>query len=82
MKIFIWEYIAGLTGHYHSGGGAVVIAENLERALEILSTDDERRGYDVPLSGLPKIDKLPDMVADIAGNWQERVMIFPDKGCC
>jgi len=82
MKIFIWEYVEDLTGHYHSDGGAVVIAENLERALELLNSNGDRRGSDTPFSDLPKIDKLPDMTMDINGDSQERVMIFPDKGCC
>ena len=31
-KVFIWNIVAYLTNNYHSSGGLVVIADNLEDA--------------------------------------------------
>lgn len=77
MKIFIFQYLDGLTDNYHHGGGAVVIAESLERARELLNDaapddDDERTGYHTV---------MPDSFYDVAA-MEEKVFIFPDSGCC
>ena len=34
-KVFIWEHLENVTRSYHSQGGLVVLAESLERAIEL-----------------------------------------------
>ena len=72
MKVFIWKKIKQLTYNYHSDGGAVAIADSLERAIELIKAaspvaqvDDERVTLVCP--------------TDYA---KEKVFIFPNAGCC
>lgn len=72
MNIYIFELIENLTDRYHSEGGAVVIAQDKERAIELLEkegtilTEEERNNC-----------KEYGITADA-----EKVFIFPDAGCC
>jgi hypothetical protein len=71
-KVFIWEYLENVTRSYHSEGGLVVLAESLERAIELAQENgvvfsEEELTPDVILS------------SDSEG---EYVHIFPDAGCC
>ena len=70
-KVFIWNNISQLTDRYHSEGGLVVIADNLQDA-KILAMEK-----DVKFDGeeLPTVYELKDVVKD-------EVYIFPDAGCC
>lgn len=85
MKAFIWQSVAPLTGSWHNGGGCLVVANSLPRAEEILNEHREKnriRGYDederFPLDPL----QAPSLVLDLAGEHEERLMVFPDAGCC
>ena len=72
-KMFVWEDVDGLTHNWHDGGGAVVIADNLEVARELLRTNGVH-GRDVFV-------REPNFAASVAGE-EDRVFIFPDAGCC
>ena len=77
MNIYIWELIGqGLTSNYHSGGGVAVVAPTRERADELLR--ESARGDD-PLDG--ELDPV-DAIYELDGDYEEKVFIFPDAGCC
>ena len=69
-KVFIWNNIDNLTDRYHSEGGLVVIADNLQDA-GILAMEKGVRFNDET----PTVYELKDTVED-------KVYIFPDAGCC
>ena len=69
-KVFIWNIVAYLTNNYHSSGGLVVIADNLEDA-KILAMEKDVKFDDET----PTVYELKDIVED-------KVYIFPDAGCC
>ena len=68
MKMFVWEYVNGLTSNYHDGGGALVIADNLESARKLLGNSEANT-------------QMPNFSASVESN-ENRVFIFPDAGCC
>ena len=73
MKIFTWERVSNATDNYHSGGGVMVVAENIEHAMALA----EEQGvvffseYDSPC-----------IEYDLLGDYEPNVIIFPDAGCC
>ena len=69
-KVFIWNIVADLTNNYHSSGGLVVIADNLQDA-GILAMEKGVRFNDET----PTVYELKDTVED-------KVYIFPNAGCC
>ena len=69
-KVFIWNNVDNLTDRYHSEGGLVVIADNLQDA-GILAMEKGVRFNDET----PTVYELKDTVED-------KVYIFPDAGCC
>lgn len=71
MKIFIYEDLTHITGNYHDGGGAVVIAETVGRSKEIL----KENGWEE--SELDSDCEIYEIKSEI-----EKCFIFPDAGCC
>lgn len=77
MYIFIFQDIReGLTDNWHSGGGAAVIAESHQRAKELLSS----KADDLSVEDIPECVGSFALFALEGAN--EKVYIFPDKGCC
>lgn len=77
MKVFIWTSIEKLTDNYHSEGGLVVVAKDLERAYELA------RNEGVEFTTNEYSDELtPDVVYNTDDSAEEKVFIFPDAGCC
>ena len=72
-KVFIWNIVAYLTNNYHSSGGLVVIADNLEDA-KILAMEKGVK-FDDNMDEFSTVYELKDIVED-------KVYIFPDAGCC
>ena len=72
MKVFIWEYVEEATGHYHSTGGVVVIAETEDRAYELAKEQGVKF----------KETEVPTLSLDLLHVNEERVFVFPDAGCC
>jgi hypothetical protein len=64
-----------LTGYYHHDGGVLAIAASLDRAKELITAE---ASAEKP----PDLEAEPDLVADVSGDTPERVIIFPDAGCC
>lgn len=71
MKLYIWNYLEGLTDNYHSGGGLVIITD---RDPNEAWRDYSSKG---PLRELPEADTTVEVVSD-----KEQVWVFPDAGCC
>ena len=75
--IFVWENVyRGLTGNYHSGGGALVIADDIEKARELLKTEPA-----VDSDHCDVFKKDPSYTAKVMTD-DDSVIIFPDAGCC
>lgn len=77
MKMFLWQRVSNATGSCHDEGGIVVLAENLERARELL----------LSRPAIPKSCQAlavdPDFSCKISGpKIEEDVWVFPDAGCC
>jgi hypothetical protein len=74
MKLFIWNDADNASDNYHSGGGVVVIADDLARAREILKPATAENGRCEALSA------PPDLVRECEG--PECVFVHPNAGCC
>lgn len=70
MKVFVWSNVSQLTNNYHSGGGLVVFAENLDRAMKLAVEQ-----------GVTFDGETLDDVRDVDGG-VEAVYVMPDAGCC
>lgn len=71
MKVFVWDYINYLTNNYHSSGGLIVFADNVERAMELAIS----KGVTFSES------EVPCDVRIVEGG-EEKVYIMADAGCC
>ena len=76
MKLYIWEYLDGLTEAYHSGGGLVIVTDRTVNEVWDSYTPAEYPCKGV-LRKLPEADTTMEVVSD-----KERVWVFPDAGCC
>ena len=84
MKLFIWEKdVDFVSSEYHNIGGAVVIAADDQGARQILREhrDDmaeKSYGDRYPEKELPRHDSEYDLAVET----EEKVIAFPDAGCC
>lgn len=73
MKVYIWKDIGQVSYNYHPEGGLVVVAESEARAREIANS-------------YPDIEVLegekPDVCIAAGEGEEERVIPFPNAGCC
>ena len=71
MKVYIYEYVLGITNQWHDGGGLVIITDR-----------DPLDAYNA-LSDMPDRTELPtpENIID-APTATEKLHIFPDMGCC
>jgi hypothetical protein len=74
MKIFVFENVDQLTYSYHSGGGMVIVAKDLEQAKSLIADDKDC----VPTQ--QEWDSV--IVYETIYDTEPRVFIFPDAGCC
>ena len=97
MNIYIWEDIENVSRSYHSGGGMAVVASTEERAREMIMEhwkklqEDEIKlwkemgepswySFRVNLDEkMPKVDHAYKLADNFA---EEKLIIFPDTGCC
>ena len=79
-KLYVYEYVDGLTQSYHGGGGLMILtagdpqeALNAQRAAEYAKYDDE-----------PFLTELPEptRVIEVVDTEADAVFEFPDEGCC
>ena len=71
MKVFVWDYLTVVSREHLAGGGIVVFAESLERAILVA----EQAGATVT------VDDIPDAVRDCADG-PEFCHVHIDEGCC
>lgn len=80
MKIFIWEHVDVMSERYHSDGGVIVIAKNLNRAREIAKEhEDDYEAVDVDDTTI--FNTKPNKVLKVEAK-REYYCSFPDAGCC
>ena len=78
MKLYIWNYLEGLTDNYHSGGGLVIVTDrDASEALDAYNGDTRDYSSKGTLRELPEADTTMEVVSD-----KEQVWVFPDAGCC
>lgn len=79
MNLFVWEDCHKLTDNYHSGGGLLIVARDLERAKEIFTAQykaEDRYDRIVFPADPPSFTwTVPDDSAEV-------LLVFPDAGCC
>ena len=84
MKIFIWSQGIELlhTAPNYPNAWAIVIADNLMRARELLN-EACKKNYDENSSYYERIVNLPDYeyILQSVYEW-EKVIIFTNTGCC
>lgn len=74
MNIFIFENVSQLTNNYHSEGGLVIVAENIEQAVKMVFEDKYIE--------LTKEELENVKVFKLAYNHEPQMFVFPDAGCC
>lgn len=74
-RIFIWEYCNNVTEAYHTGGGVMIIADDLETARK--NWIEEEKLEDCEL-----LTDDPDETYELNGRPENKIIIFPDAGCC
>lgn len=73
MNIYIFEEIENLTGNYHRGGGATVVANDLAEAEALLRA----------AGSSPTEEELGKARWHaLASDAEPVAYIFPDAGCC
>lgn len=83
MKVLcIWNDVDHVTERYHQEGGIVVIADNLEAALQMIR--DKCPGCDCKIPIRPERHvglAMPDYMAKIVA-YEDKIFLFPNAGCC
>lgn len=81
MNIYVWEYADGVTDSLHDGGGVLVVAATVDKARE--QWGEYARNFDgvKPLSNTA-LDDDPQHVWPTEFFAEERIIVFPDLGCC
>ena len=75
MKVIIIAHVGQLTYSYHSDGGIVFVARDLDHAKELASTDEAIEITDEEWSSRVEYELLDDDV-------NPKMFVFPDSGCC
>jgi biotin-(acetyl-CoA carboxylase) ligase len=81
MKVFIWKRLEQVSTNWHREGGLMVCASSLERAREIVKEKVDVEDYGDPVDCDAK-DLDPDITYTVTEDAEERVLVFPDAGCC
>lgn len=75
-KLYVYDYVDGVTSNYHDGGAVLIVTDRDPQAeLETMPNEwtDSRPA--------PKLGD-PDLVLDVSPESENAVRIFPDSGCC
>jgi len=72
VKLFLWERLADVSSNWHTGGGLVVVAKDLDAAIALARQDEYIK--------VTQEDK-PDFECNTDAT-EEKVFVFPDAGCC
>lgn len=76
--IALWTDLDGLTNDYHNGGGAVVLADSVERACVLLRAAAVR----LKQTDQELVESVEILHGPGGSGGVERVVIFPNAGCC
>lgn len=74
MKIFVWERASKVSDFYHDEGGLLIVAKDEARAEELINAEQ-----DVIVTAEEWKDVI---VIEAQADEQERLITFPDAGCC
>ena len=81
MKAYVWEYTSDVTTNYHSGGGLLIVTErDPQQVWDEYRTepiDDYYADNELTVE-LP----APDLIYEVTGDAEEKLVVFPDSGCC
>jgi hypothetical protein len=77
MKLFIWKSVRNLTENYHSDGGLVVVAKDLDDARIFL-----KNHLNYAEADCEAFTTDPDATYELANNHINAFYVFPDAGCC
>lgn len=80
MKIYIWNSLTNVTSNYHSGGAAVVIANDIDEARKLVPIISEGEKYEDVIEERKEMP-VPDGEYEISAK-EPKAFIFPDSGCC
>lgn len=74
MNVYVFERIEKATDNWHEEGGLMVVAKSVERAKEMIEAE-------------PTIEVTDEEWAEVLviaahGDTDERLITFPDTGCC
>ena len=74
MNVYVFDYIGRLTDRWHPEGGLVIVAQDEDRARELIEQDRETIVDDEEWREV--------VVYPTSDDAEERVYKFPDAGCC
>jgi len=74
MNIFIFEDISKVSGVYHSEGGLVIIANDINHAKEVIMDDHWIRITDKEWEAVESFD--------LKDNVEPKYWVMPNAGCC
>lgn len=74
MKMFVFGYVSNVSCNYHSGGGLMIIAEDMKSAKQVVADD--------PYIQLSRKDWKKVKVYNLADSVEREYIVFPDAGCC
>ena len=81
MRVFLWQRVDDMTDSYHNEAGVLVVAVDEERARALVrqAREEQQRG---PGAGGDSFLDAVDASWCLAGAPEERLILFPDAGCC
>ena len=84
MKLFIFENVGKLTANHHEGGALVIIAQSLERALEMAKNHENGYSWQENKKSIQLSEaEIKDVRSfELAETAKEEIFIFADAGCC
>jgi len=74
VKAFVFDYVEEVSAHWHTGGGLLIVAESIARAKELIEKEQYVKVTD------KEWEKV--ITIDAQSYEEERLITFPDAGCC
>lgn len=76
MKLFLFQRIEQVSGNYHPEGGLVIVASDIDEAMELIAKDEN---ITVTGEDWGRVVTYP-LSSDFG--YMPFVYVFPDAGCC
>lgn len=80
MKVFVWNNIDVMSESYHSGGGVVIIANDLKSARNLAKKEEVSASETTDYSDI--YTTQPSRTIDVVSAEKPEVFLFPNAGCC